>query len=118
MLSVPNLITISRIIISVILLFVAPFSMVFYLLYTLSGLSDVADGYVARKMKCTSRNGEILDSMADMVFIIVMFWIISPFIHWHSWIVFWVAAIVLIRVLSMAVRYEKCRKFASLHTVM
>jgi len=92
--------------------------MIFYLLYTLSGLSDIADGYVARKMKCASRNGEILDSIADIVFIIVMFWIIIPFIVWHTWICLWLAAIVLVRILSMAIRYKKYRKFASLHTVM
>jgi len=81
---------------SVILWLVTPFSTVFYIFYTLCGLSDMMDGYMARKMNCVSKRGEILDSLADMVFLLVMFVIIIPAISWHLWMIVWITVIALI----------------------
>ena len=44
-----NIITVSRIIISISIAFVIPFSSIFFLLYSYCGISDIIDGFVARK---------------------------------------------------------------------
>ena len=45
-----NIITILRIICSIFILFYLPFSIEFYILYLLAGLTDMIDGTVARKI--------------------------------------------------------------------
>lgn len=68
--NVPNEITIFRILLSISLFFIKPFSSLFLVIYLLCGFSDMIDGYIARKMNATSKLGAILDSIADVVFII------------------------------------------------
>ena len=46
---IPDIITFLRIAAAVMLLFTTPFSIIFYLLYSWCGFSDILDGYLARK---------------------------------------------------------------------
>lgn len=66
-----NLITISRIILALSLLFIKPCSFIFYLIYTICGLTDILDGYIARKINKTNAFGAKLDSLTvtDMIFL-------------------------------------------------
>ena len=65
-----NIITGIRIVISVFLLFCPVFSQVFYVLYITAGVSDMADGAVARKTGTVSEFGSRLDTIADIVFVV------------------------------------------------
>lgn len=72
----PNLITLSRIVATVLLWFLFPS----YLLATLpiflwAILSDGLDGYAARKLGCTSTFGAIFDPIADKIFYIGTLWL-------------------------------------------
>ncbi len=53
---------------SVILLFLKPFTLLFWIVYSLCGFSDIIDGYIARKTNSTSKLGSLLDSIGDIVF--------------------------------------------------
>lgn len=44
-----NAITVSRIILSLMMVFTSTFSGMFYAFYLLAGLTDMTDGYIARK---------------------------------------------------------------------
>ena len=66
---IPDLLTVSRILFSLVLLFVRPMSGIFYLVYLLCGISDMVDGAVARKNGNVSKTGAAFDSAADCVFI-------------------------------------------------
>ena len=66
-----NIITGIRIVSSVFLLFCPVFSQVFYVLYITAGVSDMADGAVARKTGTVSEFGSRLDTIADIVFVVV-----------------------------------------------
>lgn len=70
--NIANIITLTRIIGSLIMLFVEPFSAKFFLVYIYSGISDALDGYVARSTNTTSDLGSKLDSVSDLLFYIVM----------------------------------------------
>ena len=62
----PNLITSIRIAGAVALIWILPFSPLFYGVYLICGLSDGLDGMVARLTKQTSDFGRLLDSVADL----------------------------------------------------
>ena len=67
---IPNILTIFRILASFFIL-IAPDSFFFYL-YFFAGMTDTLDGWIARKMNWTSRFGTLLDSIADLIFFLVV----------------------------------------------
>ena len=60
----PNIITLSRIAGSLGLLFCDVAGVAFWVLYVLCGITDIADGWVARKFHAETKAGAILDSLA------------------------------------------------------
>lgn len=118
--NIPNLITTFRLIGTVLLLFWQPLSKEFYVVYAFLGVSDVLDGWTARKLKVESAFGAKLDSIADLLFYTVMMIRIFP-ILWEAlpksiWIV--VGVILIIRIISYAVTAIRDKEFASMHTAM
>ncbi len=116
----PNLITSLRIVGTASLLFIEPFTAPFFVIYTLTGLTDILDGWVARTFKLTSKFGARLDSIADLMFYAVMLIRIFP-VMWEVLPVgIWVTVgfIVISRLLSYIYVAVKFRCFASLHTYM
>ena len=78
-----NAITLLRISGTAVLLFLRPFSPAFFVVYTLTGVTDVLDGFVARKTGTASDFGAKLDSAADLLFYGVMLLKIFP-VLWHT----------------------------------
>lgn len=113
---IPNLISGSRIFLSLALLFIKPLSPAFYVIYVICGCSDMLDGLIARRTKTTSRLGEKLDSLADIVMIGVLLVILYPIVNPSFGIIAWIIAIAAIRLAAMAVALLKYKTFASLHT--
>ena len=66
-----NIITVSRILFSVLLLVFSPYSYFFAALYLLCGITDVLDGFVARRLHTESEQGAMLDSVADLLFAVI-----------------------------------------------
>ena len=64
-----NIITIIRILCSIVLLFCPAFSSTFYAFYITAGISDMVDGWVARKTNTVSEFGSKLDTVADIIFV-------------------------------------------------
>ncbi|MHC1720566.1 MAG: CDP-alcohol phosphatidyltransferase family protein [Clostridiaceae bacterium] len=114
--NLPNTITISRILLSVLLLFSKPFGLTFFIVYTTCGVSDMVDGYIARKTNTISKLGMKLDSIADIVFTAAVLVTLLPVIKAPLTIWLWIAVIALIRVASLITGYFKYRAFAALHT--
>ena len=114
--TIPNFISFSRIIFSLILIFIKPLSIVFYVIYILCGFSDIADGFIARKAGATSRFGEKLDSMADMIMAGVLLFVFYPIVNPTIEIIIWVILIGIVRLSSMGVAMKKYKTFAMIHT--
>ena len=53
-------------------------SVVFWLIYGFCGISDIADGWLARKLKCVTKTGALLDSVADICFVACCAWKLLP----------------------------------------
>ena len=69
MTQLPNIITLLRIAGSFSLLLCDVTDVAFWLIYGLCGISDIADGWLARKLKCATKTGALLDSLADICFV-------------------------------------------------
>lgn len=118
--NLPNFITAFRIAGAVLLIFTVPFSPAFYALYTLCGVSDVADGFIARRFKSESELGAKLDSVADLLFYAVMLFKLLPTLAERLTAGIWCAvfAVLALRTASYIAAAAKYRRFASLHTYM
>lgn len=111
-----NMITVTRLVCAAILLFSAPFSLLFWVLYAYGGASDLADGLVARAMKQQSDLGAKLDSVADIAFFLASIIAVVPSIVIPLWIWICMIVIALIRAAAYLIGYKKYHMFSSLHT--
>lgn len=68
MFTLPNLISLTRFPLAFLFLFDSTYVRLLALL--LAGLSDVCDGYIARRYNCKSRFGTVLDPIMDKFFVI------------------------------------------------
>lgn len=114
--SVANYISITRIFISLILALTKPLSISFIVIYLFCGISDVFDGYIARKTNTTSKLGEKLDSIADLIMVVVLMILLYPIINLTTQIIVWMVIIGIIRAVSIIVVYVKYKTFGILHT--
>ncbi|WP_179037438.1 CDP-alcohol phosphatidyltransferase family protein [Paenibacillus sp. URB8-2] len=114
--AIPNCISFSRIIFSLILIFVEPLSAAFYAIYMICGVSDMIDGFIARKTGTASRLGEKLDSLADLIMVGVLLVVLYPILKPATEIVIWVILIGMIRLASIVVALKKYKTFAIPHT--
>lgn len=111
-----NIITVTRLVCIVPLFFVPPFSVPFWILYAYCGLSDIADGIIARTMKQQSSAGARLDSIADAAFFFVLMIRILPVLIIPPWIWFCGIGVLLIRFATYGLGFAKYHSFSSLHT--
>ncbi len=119
-LTVPNFITVLRIIGSAVLLFIEPLTSLFFIIYTFSGLSDVLDGFIARRTGTTSPIGARLDSIADLLYYAVMVLKIMPVLIdiLPLWLWGMTGVVILLRLAAYITAAVKYKKFASMHTYM
>ncbi len=88
--SIPNVISITRLLVAIYLYLYVDFSSINYILLIIYvafiGLSDALDGYLARRYNAVTNFGTIVDPFVDRaVFIILIFWfrpILSGFFFW------------------------------------
>ena len=115
--SLADSLTAARIAGSILLLFPLDDS-VFLTIYTLAGITDALDGWLARKSGTASDFGARLDSWADLSFYGVLLYRLFPVLWQRMPVEIWyaVAMIVLIRLgayITAAIRFHR---FAALHT--
>ena len=113
-----NAITIFRMAASIVLLFCPVLSPAFYVFYIMAGVSDMLDGFVARKTNTASRFGEKLDTIADYVFVIVCLIKLLPVIRIPIWMYVWIGIITLIKVVNIALGFAVQKTFISVHSAM
>ena len=116
--SVADTVTSLRIVAAVVLVFIPWGTRRFLFVYTFAGLTDVLDGWLARKNQTVSEFGARLDSIADLlfygVFLIRLFPLLYQMLPGEIW--YFVLGIIVVRLTSYAVAAVKYCRFASLHT--
>ena len=115
---IANIITGSRIVLSLPLLFVPLSSAWFYVFYLLCGLSDMVDGTVARKTKCASEFGVRLDTVSDFVFMTVALIKFVPYLHIPTWLWIWIGVISMMKLGNAVWGFIRTKKLISPHTVL
>ena len=111
MTQLPNIISTLRITGSVGLLLCDVTSVAYWIIYSLCGFSDIADGWLARKLKCVTKMGALMDSMADICFVACCGWKLLPIFELPQWLWLWAGVIVAIKVvnqISALVMYGHC----------
>lgn len=111
-----NIITLSRISAALSLFFLPPGSIIFIILYVYCGVSDMLDGFIARKMHSESKLGEKLDSFADIVFISACFVVLFPVMNINHICVIFIITILAIRIINFIIGLVIFRKPVLLHT--
>ena len=115
---IANILTGSRILGSILLLFFPAFSLGFYITYILCGFSDMIDGTIARKTNSISKFGSQLDTIADFVFVLVSLFKLLPAIHIPQWLWIWGSVIAVIKIGNIIWGYVSKKQFISMHTIM
>ena len=113
-----NTITFFRIAASIVLLSCPVFSPAFYAFYIAAGLSDMLDGFVARKTDSVSKLGARLDTIADFVLVVVCLIKLLPVLRISAWLYGWIGMIALIKVVNIVSGFVVQKRFVPVHSVM
>ena len=112
----PNMISILRIPLSAAMLAVPPSSALFWIFYLSSGLTDILDGFLARKLHQESALGAKLDSIADFAFAGCLTIFAVKNLNIPRWLWLCDLAIALLRFVSYEIGFNKYHAFTALHT--
>ena len=115
---IANIITGSRIVLSLPLLFIPLSSAWFYALYLLCGFTDMIDGTVARKTKSASEFGARLDTLSDFVFMTVALIKFVPYLCISVWLWIWIGVIAMMKLGNAVWGFVRTKKLISPHTVL
>ena len=113
----PNVISILRMAGSVSLLFCDVKGWPFWSLYVLCGLSDILDGWLARRLHAESKTGAILDSVSDIVFVACCAIRLFPVLEIPVWLCIWAGIIAIIKIVNQISALIVCKRVCFPHTV-
>lgn len=117
--NIPNYITLVRLVLSVLLFFITDNWILFLMIYFVCGVSDVLDGFLARKFHLQTKTGARLDSLADFIFFFAAFFrmLLSYKLIIPAPIVLGIILITLIRFLNLYITRKKFGMPGVLHTI-
>ncbi len=113
----PNVISELRIAGSISLLFCDVKGWPFWSLYVLCGLSDILDGWLARRLHAESKTGAILDSVSDIVFVACCAIRLLPVLEIPAWLWIWAGVIVIIKIVNQISALVVFKRFCFPHTL-
>jgi len=115
---IPNIITSCRIIGSITLGLLSIENSAFWIIYILCGVSDMVDGTIARRLHAESKTGAMLDSIADLIMVIICGWKFIPLISTLPyWIWIWIGVIALIKIINVISSLVILRSVVFPHTI-
>ncbi len=119
MTKLPNIISCSRIVFSIMLLLAADKPVLFMVLYCVCGISDIADGYLARAYNAETKLGSKLDSLGDLVFYTVWVYIFFHYINSENLevTISGMAGVALIRAVNLLLTKAKFGQWSMVHTI-
>ena len=113
---IPDLLSMSRIVLCLPLLMVDAMTVPFWVLYVIAGLTDILDGFLARRWGVESKLGARLDSLADFVFVLTVGYKFFPLLKLPATLWMMIGLIALIKVANAISSYMVKRRIEFLHT--
>ena len=113
----PNVISTLRIADSIGLLFCDVTGWPFLVLYALCGVSDMVDGWLARKLQAETKAGAVLDSVADVVFVACCAIRLLPVLEIPVWLLIWAGVIIFIKIVNQVSALVVHKRFCFPHTL-
>ena len=114
----PNKLSFIRIIFSLLLFFTKPLSYLFFIIYLICSISDVLDGYVARKYNLVTDFGAKLDSIADMTMFLSLIIVLLPVLNFTLEIYVLILIIAILKIASAIYCYIKFKKLSTIHSYL
>ena len=114
--NLPNLLSASRIALCLPLLMVDAMTVPFWVLYVVAGVTDMLDGFLARRWGVESRFGARLDSVADFVFVLAVGYKLFPWLKLPAALWMMIGLIALVKIVNAVSSYVVNHKVAFLHT--
>ena len=113
---IPNILSASRIALCLPLLMVDAMTLPFWVLYLIAGLTDMLDGFLAKRWGVESKFGARLDSLADFVFVLTVGYKFFPLLKLPATLWMMIGLIALIKVANAISSYMVKRRIEFLHT--
>ena len=89
----------------------------FWVLYALCGISDMLDGWLARRLHAETKAGAILDSVADIVFVACCAIRLLPVLEIPTWLWIWAGMIVFIKIVNQVSALVVYKRLCFPHTL-
>jgi len=112
----PNIITSTRFIFALLLVFTVPLSVMFWVFYGLAAATDLIDGPIARKFKSNTNFGAALDTAADYFFLICIMICVFPILEISARSYILIGFVFLLKIISLLYAYIKFKMVVSYHT--
>ena len=113
---IPDLLSMSRIVLCLPLLLVDAMTMPFWTLYMTAGMTDMLDGFLARRWGVESKFGARLDSLADFVFVLAVGYKLFPCLKLPASLWMMIALIALVKIINAICSYVVRHRIEYLHT--
>ena len=113
---IPDLLSMSRIVLCLPLLMVDAMTVPFWVLYVIAGLTDILDGFLARRWGVESKLGARLDSLADFVFVLTVGYKFFPLLKLPATLWMMIGLIALVKASNAISSYVVKHRIEYLHT--
>lgn len=111
----PNLLSVARIVFAGLLLINQ--QPLFSICYLMCGLTDVLDGFIARKYHLQTTLGSKLDSLGDFVFFVIVLFLYFKTRSYPAWIIYGIVIVASIRFFHLILTKVKFAQWGMLHTL-
>ena len=102
---IPNILSASRIVLCLPLLLVDAMTVPFWVLYVMAGMTDMLDGFLARRWGVESKFGARMDSMADFVFVIAAGYKLFPWLKLPAALWMMIGLIAVVKIVNAVSAY-------------
>lgn len=113
---IPDLLSMLRIALCLPLLIVDVMTIPFWVIYLIAGLTDMLDGFLARRWGVESKFGARLDSLADFVFVIAVGYKLFPWLKLPATLWMMIGLIALVKMINAISSFVVKRRIEFLHT--
>ena len=113
---IPNFLSASRIALCLPLLLVDAMTLPFWTLYVIAGLTDMLDGFLARRWGVESKFGARLDSLADFLFVLAVGYKLYPWLKLPAALWMMIGLIALVKIVNAISSYVVKQRIEFLHT--